>query len=240
MTAELHTLTGAYALDAVASTERAEFELHLRECPSCRLEVREFRATAGRLALAVRTEPPPELKVMVLAEVANTRQRPPRIRMAARRSADAATWRTRMALIGAAAAAVVAVVFGVHTASTDRQFDAAQQEQAALNAVLLAPDAVTSKAINGPTTVVVSPSRGRAVVLAGGLPALDAWHVYQVWLIGSGGPSSAGLLHPESPHQMRPVLTSIPLGTTRIDITVEPSGGSEAPTTPSVSMTYLS
>jgi anti-sigma-K factor RskA len=239
MTAELHTLTGAYALDAVSDVERAEFERHLGECPACRQEVEELRATGALLAVAEAVEPPVDLRSRVLAEVTRTRQLPPRV-AAAVAPGRARTWQVRVALFGAAAAAVVAVVFGVHTASSDRQLDAAQQEQASLNSVLTAPDASTLKGSGlAGATLVVSRDQGKAVLLASGFPALDAAHAYQVWFTGADGTRSAGLMQPESPHQMRPMLAAIPPGTDHIGITVEPAGGSAAPSTALVSKISL-
>ncbi|MFJ1761216.1 anti-sigma factor domain-containing protein [Amycolatopsis sp. NPDC088138] len=239
MTAELHTLTGAYALDAVSDVERAEFERHLGECPACRQEVEELRATGARLAAAEAVEPPAELRARVLAEVTRTRQLPPRVTAAAV-PGRARTWQVRAALFGAAAAAVVAVVFGVHTAASDRQLDAAQQEQASLNSVLTAPDASTLKGSGlAGATLVVSRDQGKAVLLASGFPALDKGHAYQVWFTGADGTRSAGLMQPESPHQMRPMLAAIPPGTDHIGITVEPAGGSAAPSTAPVSTISL-
>ncbi|MEA5357899.1 anti-sigma factor [Amycolatopsis sp., V23-08] len=239
MTAELHTLTGAYALDAVSDVERAEFERHLGECPACRQEVEELRATGARLAVAEAVEPPAELRARVLAEVTRTRQLPPRV-TAAVAPGRARTWQVRVALLGAAAAAVVAVVFGVHTAASDRQLDAAQQEQASLNSVLTAPDASTLKGSGlAGATLVVSRGQGKAVLLASGFPALDQGHAYQVWFTGADGTRSAGLMQPESPHQMRPMLAAIPPGTDHIGITVEPAGGSAAPSTAPVSTISL-
>ncbi|MFG1642405.1 anti-sigma factor domain-containing protein [Amycolatopsis sp. NPDC049252] len=239
MTAELHTLTGAYALDAVSDVERAEFERHLGECPACRQEVEELRATGARLAAAEAVEPPAELRARVLAEVTRTRQLPPRV-TAAVAPGRARTWQVRAALFGAAAAAVVAVVLGVHTAASDRQLDAAQQEQTSLNSVLTAPDASTLKGSGlAGATLVVSREQGKAVLLASGFPALDKGHTYQVWFTGADGTRSAGLMQPESPHQMRPMLAAIPPGTDHIGITVEPAGGSAAPSTAPVSTISL-
>jgi anti-sigma-K factor RskA len=241
MTAELHTLTGAYALDAVSDVERAEFERHLGECAACRQEVEELRATGSRLAVAVAADPPAELRARVLAEVTRTRQLPPRVpAIGAAGPRRTRTWQVRVALLGAAAAAVVAVVFGVHTASSDRQLDAAQQEQASLNSVLTAPDAATLKGSGlAGATLVVSRDQGKAVLLASGFPALDAGHAYQVWFTGADGTRSAGLMQPESPHQMRPMLAAIPPGTDHIGITVEPAGGSAVPSTAAVSTISL-
>ncbi|WP_370967521.1 anti-sigma factor domain-containing protein [Amycolatopsis sp. cg9] len=226
MTAELHTLTGAYALDAVSDVDRAEFERHLGECPACRQEVDELRATGARLGVAAGVTPPPELKLVVLADVARTRQLPPRVPVV-RKLSRAKTWQLRIALFGAAAAAVVAVVVaGVQTTTVPQQ---------KADPVLAAPDATAIQGTGeGSSTLVVSRSRNQAVLLASGLPALDAAHVYQVWLIGKGGAHSAGLMQPESPDRMRPMATGLPAGVDRIGITVEPAGGSPGPTTPAV------
>jgi anti-sigma-K factor RskA len=235
MTAELHTLTGAYALDSVSDVERAEFERHLADCAACRQEVAELRATGARLALAAAVEPPPRLRAAVLAGVAATRQLPPKVPVV-RKLGRAKTWQLRIALFGAAAAAVVAVAVGVHTATAPQQAIPRQ----GVDSVLAAPDAATIQGVGkGSATLVVSRSRNQAVLLASDLPDLDAAHVYQVWFIGRDGARSAGLMQPEAPHRMRPMLAEVPPGTDRIGITVEPTGGSRGPTTPSVSMISL-
>ena len=40
---ELHTLAGAYALDAVSDADRARFEQHLARCAECVQEIRGLR-----------------------------------------------------------------------------------------------------------------------------------------------------------------------------------------------------
>jgi len=225
MTAELHMLTGAHALDAVSDVDRAEFERHLGQCAPCRQEVAELRATGARLAVAVAVDPPPDLKPRVLADVARTRQLPPKV-PPVRRLGRAKTWQLRAALFGAAAAAVVAVILGVATTP------------APVDPVLGAPDASAIQGVGrGHATLVVSRSRNQAVLLASDLPVLDADHVYQVWLIGTGGARSAGLMAPEASQRM--LLAELPADIDRIGITVEPAGGSPGPTTPAVSMISL-
>ncbi|MER6669741.1 anti-sigma factor [Amycolatopsis japonica] len=230
MTAELHTLTGAYALDAVPAEEAAAFERHLRGCPACGQEVRELRETAARLGKALATAPPQRLREATLTRVAHTRQWPPSL---ARRGGVV---KTRVALWGAAAAAVGALVFGLVTTSTDP----VQPRPTGVDAVLAAPDASTVKSSErGTTTVVTSRSQGKIVVLAGELPPLAAGKAYQVWLIGASGVHSAGLLAPDGPHRTQPVLADLPGGIDRVGITAEPAGGSPAPTVPAVVMVDL-
>ncbi|MFP4234522.1 MAG: anti-sigma factor domain-containing protein [Nitriliruptoraceae bacterium] len=74
---DLHTLTGAYAVDALDDTERAVFEAHLEVCLPCAQEVRELQETAARLGGAAVAAVPSDLKARVLAEIDATRQERP-------------------------------------------------------------------------------------------------------------------------------------------------------------------
>ena len=47
MSTDLHTLSGAYALDALSAEEAEEFRTHLDGCQACREEVRELQARRG-------------------------------------------------------------------------------------------------------------------------------------------------------------------------------------------------
>src|SRR5579859_1681661 len=92
---DLHTLTGAYALDAMDSaSETARFSRHLTRCQSCASEVRGFREVATAMAFAATTEPPAEMRERVMAAVARTRQLPPEINTHARprRTRGTAPW----------------------------------------------------------------------------------------------------------------------------------------------------
>ncbi|WP_410665266.1 anti-sigma factor domain-containing protein [Amycolatopsis sp. lyj-84] len=239
MTAELHTLTGAYAVDAVPEEEAAAFKRHLRGCSACGQEVRELRETAARLGASLAVVPPPRLREATLTQIAQTRQWPPLV-AAVRRAQPAKKQPVRIALWGAAAAAVGALVFGLVTTTTEPGADPAQQQLASVNSVLTAPDASTVKgAERGTTTVVTSLSQGKVVVLAGDLPPLAPGKAYQVWLIGASGVHSAGLLAQDGPHRTRPVLADLPGGIDRVGITAEPAGGSRTPSTPAVAMIPL-
>jgi anti-sigma factor RsiW len=61
MNDDVHSLTGAYALDAVSDVERQVFEDHLAACDPCRQEVLELRITAARLGLAAGRQAPSTL-----------------------------------------------------------------------------------------------------------------------------------------------------------------------------------
>ncbi|WP_410574789.1 anti-sigma factor domain-containing protein [Amycolatopsis sp. cmx-4-61] len=222
---EVHTLTGAYVLDAVTDLERAAFTRHLGECPACAGEVIEFRGTAARLAAVMTASPATRLRIRVLTEITVTRQLPPVIRSGRE---ERRPWCTRAAVaLAAVAAAAVVLVAGIGIGALQTApAPAAQIAQ-------LAPDTHAvrvSGAAGGTVAVSFSRQRGEAVVTAQGLPALGDNHAYQVWLIGPRGAQSAGLLHTGS----GTVTTVLPADADRIGITTEPATGSPQPTTPAV------
>ena len=243
-----HALTGVYALDALdTAAEAARFERHLSRCQACASEVRGFRDTATRLALAVARQPPPALRTAVMTEVARTRQLPAADDRA-RHARQGRTLLPRLAVAGAALAAAAAVILAVVLINTQNQLGRTQQqlsqakqhlsqaqtELAAINAVRTAADAalVTKVTpIGGRVTVVSSPSRHQVVVTTSGLPALRAGKVYQLWLIGAHGNKirSEGLL---VLHNGRggPALISGVLPGDIFGITLEPAGGTVQPT----------
>ena len=243
-----HALTGVYALDALdTAAEAARFERHLSRCQACASEVRGFRDTATRLALAVARQPPPALRTAVMTEVARTRQLPAADDRA-RHARQGRTLLPRLAVAGAALAAAAAVILAVVLINTQNQLGRTQQqlsqakqhlsqaqtELAAINAVRTAADAVlVTKVtpIGGKVTVVSSPSRHQVVVTTSGLPALRAGKVYQLWLIGAHGNKirSEGLL---GLHNGRggPALISGVLPGDIFGITLEPAGGTVQPT----------
>lgn len=231
---DLHTFTGACAMHALSDAERTAFEGHLAHCPSCVQEVAELQATAAALGAAVALAPPAHLRAQVLTGVAATRQLPPDT------SAPAAAvlvlptrnrWLVRASALTAAASVLVAVVVGVQGVQDRRELDALRQSAAGYSHVrelLSAPDATLLSepgSAGGNAAVVVSPSRGKAVFLAGGLPSLPADRTYQLWVVGPGGPRPAGLLWDE------PVVADGLVDVHAFALTVEPSGGSPAPTT---------
>lgn len=222
MTDDLHHLAAAYALDAVESDEARRFEAHLRTCERCSAEVREFRSTAGALAGAVSTSPPPALRDRVLTEVATTRQPSPAV------PSMPAQWR-RLGLV--AAAAVLAVVLGAGVVVRD--VVAERNEARELAAVLAAPDARFAP-LAGPegqtVRVVWSPSADAAVLVAAGLPDPGPDRVYELWALADDGPRPAALFEPgpDGRVEQRLDLPAEPTG--GWGVTVEPEGGSPQPT----------
>ena len=62
---DVHTLAGAYVLNAVDDLDRAQFSRHLAECPACTAEVAELTETIAALTPATAETPPDRLRAAV-------------------------------------------------------------------------------------------------------------------------------------------------------------------------------
>ncbi len=229
MTSDLHTLVGAYALNALTPVEHEQFKQHLATCGACRTEFAELQATAARLSDVAWQSPPPEMKARLLDAIASTSQDRPPLAAPMRSS-----W-SRMVPVLLAAAAVLALVgsIGAFVVERGRLVDV-ERQQSAVAAVLSAPDVKqrTARLDNGGSVrVLVSPSLDQAVVAMHDLPPLDADHTYQMWRIHRGGPESEAVFSGDNAAGSITRLVNGLGDTDAIAVTVEPAGGSLAPTT---------
>ena len=99
--------------------------------------------------------------------------------------------------------------------------------------MLTAPDAVTvggTAASGGRATVVLSQSRGEAVLLTQGLAPAPAGSTYQVWYVSPGGAASSAGFVPTGPTSAT-LLSGDLSDAVAVGVTVEPAGGSPQPTT---------
>jgi anti-sigma-K factor RskA len=231
---DLHTLTGAYALDAIDGSERERFEHHLVRCQPCEYEVRGLQETATRLGQAVAARPPEQMKATVLASVARTRQLPP-VPDVRPLPAPASGWTGRLAVPAAAACLAIAIVLGVLLGISRHQLSTQTAQQRAIAAVLTAPDARLVKeptSLGGVASIVVAADLHKFIFTSNGLPALANARVYQLWVMGPGGTAvSAGLLSRTVNGQTAPVLAAGLAPGDRVGVTVEPAGGTTKPTT---------
>ena len=234
---ELHTLAGAYAMDAISAPDRARFERHLAGCQECAREIASLREATARLAAATAVPPPTGLKERVLAAAAATRQQPP----AGPPAAVVPLWRRRrrlMVTLTAAAAAVLlgaAVVFGISNGSMRDQLSQAQASSQQIAAVLTAGDATMMTGAvrgGGTVTIVMSHSRQALVFTAADLRPLPGSRGYELWLIGPAGDRPVTMLPPGRHDMTGPVVASGLRSGDHLALTAEPAGGTARPTTP--------
>ncbi|MDT0267488.1 anti-sigma factor [Streptomyces sp. DSM 44915] len=227
--AELHTLTGAYAVNAVPEDERARFERHLERCASCAREVSELSATAARLGGAMSRPAAPAMRRAVLERITRVRQESPRgaVRRAVRRLPP-------LTLAACLAAALLGgtTAWQWYSAEQARErVERAERRADELAAVLSSPDVrVTTGEVpgGGRATVILSPGHDRAAFLASGLPTPPDGLVYQLWFDEGGAMRPAGLL--ESGGEEAMLMDGRVGQATGMGITVEPAGGSARPT----------
>jgi anti-sigma-K factor RskA len=232
---DVHALGGAYTLDAVSEGERATFERHLPGCDTCRAQVAELRETAGRLADAAWSVPPPAMRDQVLARMRRTRQERPRV------GAEPVPRRTGWTRRAALAAAAVAVAAGGGASGYLSQLGRlgeqrhaaarARANAAAVAAVLSAPD-VRLRSFpagdRGHLNLAYSASRDSVVALLAGVPDPGPAHGYRLWLVRRGTATPAGLLPPGE------AVAARLRGTRSLAVTLEPAGGSRTPTPPEI------
>jgi len=270
MNDDIHSLVGAYAVDAVDDAERARFEAHLATCAQCRAEVDSLRAAASSVAALADTPPPASLKTALMRDIGSVRPLPPlvadqdrdqdqeqpsgpaaapgtaapgtdapvpgqdELRARRERRTGARTAAARW-LAGAAAAAAV-VVGGVVWHPWDTQTP--QAPVTASQQVLQAGDARSYT--DRSTTIVRSASLGKAVV-RGTLPPPPAGKVYELWLQRPDGTmAGAGLVSDVAGVRDGVVLQGDAATATGAGITLEPAGGSDAPTTTPLALVSFS
>ena len=109
MSTDLHTLSGAYAVDALSAEEAQLFDTHLQQCQACRDEVRELQEAAAKMGASEALVPPPALKARILAAADKQPQLPPKV------TPLQAAWSHRWSrqLVAAAAAVVLIVAAGI-------------------------------------------------------------------------------------------------------------------------------
>lgn len=262
MSADIHGLVGAYAVDAIDEQERTAFELHLAECPECQAEVASLREAAQQLSLMSETAPPSSMRDAVLAGIRTVRPLPPLEAQSrgpvasgpvgeASPTTDAPPpaetnvlhFRPRRrvtAWLATAAAAAALLIGGITWSPWDNspqgQVSASQR---ITDQVLAASDAQRyERTIDGATaTIVRSAAVGRAVLIAENMQAAPTGKDIQLWLNQpEKGMVSAGLMPHDGGKKVTKLLDGDATTATAAGITVEPAGGSPSPTTAPVAL----
>ena len=225
---DVAALISAYALGALESDQVALAEQHIASSDECRRAYEDALETAAVLALAVAdSEPPAELRGRIMT--AARAERPPVASPAAPRRrrglAGLLTPSSGFALIGVAAA----IVFALIAVSQHNSASTARDRQDALVAILSAPDARVVPL----ASTAGGPAGGRMVVandraaLVSSLKSPPAGHTYQAWGLRPGGAAPVPL--PTFSRDGAVIILNDVGSYDGIGVTVEPSGGSQAP-----------
>jgi anti-sigma-K factor RskA len=246
--------SGAYVLNALNETERKEFETQLAGSEELRNEVTELTDTAVLLGMAVTpVTPSPELRTSVMDRIASTPQLPrevapvrtlhavpvladePPVELGETNAKARQRWYQRPVLaLTASAAAVLLVVGAVAGITAGANGINEQQQAAALTSIVTAPDsahAAASISTGGKAKLVWSNKLGKSALIVDGLKALPSDKTYELWYISPAGKASkAGLMDVDGKSTSKVLEGTLVSGDT-VGVTVEPAGGSNAPTT---------
>lgn len=240
MDTESTDLAHAIALGNLSETDSQRLEtLRAAGGPAFRAEfdalVRSTRETLAALSTATAVDPPPQLRANVLDLIAAESQSPPTAgatlvdEVGARRRPTQRRATQHWRLVVTAAAAALALIAG----GVAIGYNLHRPEPPSIaDSILTASDTRTASAqlaVGGSATVVYSRSENTAIVLFDDLVVPPATDVYQMWLIEDGAPRSAGLVDIDPAAATREIIDEIDDARV-LAFTVEPSGGSAAPT----------
>lgn len=221
----VHELAGFYVLDALDDEERSAFESHLPGCAECRRQIAELAPGVEALARSTAEPPPSGMKAEVMAAIDAERDG----RSEERPGSEVTPIRPRATMVVVslvAVAAALAIVFGVGLGSSDPSGQSIDSILAAGDRSVVEIDSDVAAFAE----VVYVPDEQSGVFLADGLDPLPEGRTYQLWLIGTEGPVSAGTFQPDEDGAARVLLDGEVRSGLTLGLTIEPSGGSPAPT----------
>jgi anti-sigma-K factor RskA len=234
MTSEIHVLDWlpAYALGCLDEGEKAQVEAHLASCALCQRELEVYRAVVAELPLATPLrEPPPRLRQAILQKAAlapreRHRTAPVRTRLSLlerfRRSlaTPVPTWGLLGALVLVVALLAINVVLLQRMASSPG------------NAFHVIQLTGTTSAPQASAWVVMSDDGRAGTLITEWLPPLKPDQQYQLWMMMDGKRSNGGVFNVDDRgYSSMWVYTTLPLvDYQQFGVTVEPMGGSPAPT----------
>ena len=241
---ELKEALSALALGALDPAERIEVEAHVRGCAECQAELQALLKVVDGIGLEASPVTPPELlKSKVLSRIeleranagSQTRTLPPTgVRPAVVPPRPAGSWMMPLALAASLVLTAAALLYAFRMQAeveelrkTARILQSADLVRANMKGQTSAPNA---------TGLALWSKANGMLFSATQLPKLPPGRVYQLWTITGTTATSAGLLTPDAGGSVRLELP-VAANAAKPDafgVTIEPAGGSPAPTLPIV------
>jgi anti-sigma-K factor RskA len=231
-----------YAVGALPPSEQAGLEKHLTECADCRRDLEKLRGDSALLAMSVLAETPPARARQRLMSAIATESR------AAHATTARASWMWIPSLAAVALALLAVVLWRQDTnlrrqmANLEENYSQQQEQLRSANEVLatLTDPAAARFTLSAANTAprpqgkaIYARNRGSLIFLASNMPALPPQKAYELWLIpASGAPIPAGIFKPDANGGATVINPPLPgnVEAKTFAITVEPEGGSSAPT----------
>jgi anti-sigma-K factor RskA len=223
-------LLPAYALDCLDEEELLLVAEHLNACADCQREVLSYQMAADQIPLALpQSDPPSAVKGRLMDEIAARKQ--------ATKIQASSSWlrrpfagqRSRAPTWAIASLVVVVVLFASNLLLANQVSRLQKQNQSSLPVITLQ---ATDNAPGATGSIVISMDGAHGTMVVDGLPTLNPDQEYQLWLIKAGQRTSGGVFSAgEDGYGFMYVRSPSPLADyDGFGITIEPAGGSPAPT----------
>lgn len=230
------SLFGAYALHALPDEDARAVDEYLIAHPESVREVGTLEEAVAMLPyhiepVAPNTQLRTRIMAQIYADVANAPEQAPTPtsldteRAKRRTRGDVAT---RVWPMIAAVFLLCAVGFGGWAASLQSDLHTKEQQLAASGVTKPVLAALPNSGAQGQVTLLSA--KQSAVLTISGLPALATGKVYQVWFIEGSTPTGAGLFSPNTDGSWSGLVRGDVTNAQAIAVSVEPAGGSAAPT----------
>jgi anti-sigma-K factor RskA len=245
MHSEIQESIPLLALGGLDAVEQARLEQHLAVCPACRALLAEYHFVAEELNAQVPPQTiPAELEAKLMRQLPPRAPRQPNASSAKMPSPQQPNfWRqpVRVSRFAFALTVVLILALGVTAAAFALQW---QSLRAADSQVVAQPYTLEnlefislSGAPGGPDGYICLARDNKIAMLwITKMDALDADHIYQLWLIKGGQRTSGGIFRPGADGRAIVLVNAQePWGNyEEVGVTIEPAGGSPKPTTPRI------
>ncbi|HEU4834267.1 MAG TPA: anti-sigma factor [Pyrinomonadaceae bacterium] len=227
----------ARALSALDAAEERALNEHLENCSECRKELENWQATAAALSLASDpAEPSPQVRERILSEVKKDLPSTPEV-VPFRSTSPRNIW-SSFGTLGAIAAVVLFAAMSIGLAVLWRQNQRLARERDFVELVNTRGARVSElrgidPGLIATAKVAYDDRTGRAILMASNLPSVPAGNAYQLWFIVGNKPPVPGKTFVPDSRGSAVLKDEIPREAVDVfAITVEPAGGSSAPTSP--------
>lgn len=218
---ELKSLVAAYVLGAVPPDEVKVVRAHILTCDECMAEADGYAGAIDSLALAVEPVAVPDgFADRVMAQIT-----PAEGAAADTGSRQRGAWWRRIPVF-AGGLAVLTLIAVLAAGLVQTRNDLSRSEEV-LSAVLHA-DGIQLRGVSGAAGELV-PTNDGAVFAVAGLQEAPGSHVYQLWYMRDGEPVSVGTFETRDSVLVMELDESFD-GYEAAAVTIEPAGGSRAPT----------
>ena len=237
---QINELLPAYALGCLEDEDAGIVSEHLASCDTCIVRLSAYQHTVDLLSFgAPKVNPPEMLKKKLIGKIQPKRLTDIKIQQPAKHLVWRDFWRKFSPVWAVASLAIIAAL----AISNLVQFQTAGKlggEEVVQEMIILKMKG-TTKAPHADGTLVIGHNRLRGVLVASDLPVPDKDYQYQLWLIENGNRTNGGIFS-VTPNGYAVVEVASPvsfLDFQSFAVTLEPAGGSPAPTGDQFMVGYL-